>query len=70
MTTAEKHTQKMQIIKKYNIVANPKKLIITYIDNGDLTSIQCETEFGMENMLSFLIDNLIFMESKNVSINT
>lgn len=70
MTTSERHTQKMQIIKKYTIITNPKTLIITYIDDGDLTSIQCESETGMENMLFFLIDNLIFRESQNAAINT
>lgn len=70
MTNSEKFDRMTRIIKEYTIITNPKTLIITYTDDDDKVPIQCENEIGMENMLFFLIDNLIFRESKHAEINT
>lgn len=65
MTLSERFEQRMNIVKKYDIKADRKNLVITYMDNQQPVKIKCEHELGMENMMSFLITNLIYMENHN-----
>ena len=60
---SKKPDSRLEIIKKHDIKADPKKLIITYMDDRQPVKIKCEHEKGMNTMFDFLIEQFSRMEN-------
>ena len=58
MTASEKADLHLDIVEKYQIKMDIKKLIVTYVDRGKKYKVRCFSEKGVRTIAWIMIENI------------
>lgn len=66
MTASEIADKELDIVERYKIKMDMKKLKVTYIDRGQKYTVTCFSENGVRNIAGLMVKTIFAEESRYV----